>query len=125
MIWALAWAAKFLSFLPFSETGSLTVLLAFKLIPFLLRLARADLFIYFLVRKIGPELTSAANLLFLLEEYCHLANLCAILPLFCTWDVTTAWLVEWRVGLCLGSEPANPSPLKVNSTTTPPGQPQS
>ena len=49
----------------------------------------------FLARKIGPELTSVANL-----------------SLFCVWDATTAWLDEQCVGLCLRSEPAKSRLLK-------------
>ena len=41
------------------------------------------------------------------EEDGPQANICASLPLFCTWDATTAWLMS-GVGLCLGSEPTNP-----------------
>ena len=61
-----------------------------------------------LVMKIGPELTSGANL-----------------PLFHMWDTTSAWPDEQCVGLHLGSKAANPRPLKqsVNLTTIPPGQP--
>ena len=44
-------------------------------------------FVSVYVRKIGPELTSVANL-----------------PLFCMWCAATAWLDEWCVGLSLGSE---------------------
>ena len=49
----------------------------------------------FLVRKSGPELTSVPTFLY-----------------FCTWDAATERLDEWRVGLHLGSEPANPGLLK-------------
>ena len=63
---------------------------------------------FFLVRKIGPELTSVANL-----------------PLFCMWVALTAWLDEQCVGPCVGSEPANPGPPKqnVNLITMPLGWP--
>ena len=44
-------------------------------------------FFFFLVRKIGHELTSVANL-----------------PLFCMWDAATVWLDERSVGLHLGSQ---------------------
>uniref|UniRef100_A0A8C4L6C6 Phospholipid-transporting ATPase n=1 Tax=Equus asinus asinus TaxID=83772 RepID=A0A8C4L6C6_EQUAS len=33
------------------------------------------------------------------------------------WDVATAWLEEWCVGLCPGSEPVNPRLLKRNTRT--------
>ena len=77
-------------------------------------------------KKIGPELTSVPIFFFLLEEDCHWDNIYANPPLFCMWDTTTAWLDEWYVGLCLGSEPANPQAAKaelMNLTTTPLGRP--
>ena len=49
---------------------------------------QGSLLFIFLVRKIGPELTSVASL-----------------PLFCKWDAATAWVDEQCVGLHLGSEP--------------------
>ena len=61
-------------------------------------------FLFFLVKKIGPELTSVANL-----------------PLFCMWDATTAWLDEQCVGVCLGTESTEAE--HVNLTTMPLGQP--
>ena len=60
-------------------------------------ISSADFF-FFLVRKIGPELTSVA-----------------ILPLFCMWISATAWLNEQCVGLCPGSEPVNPRPPKQST----------
>uniref|UniRef100_A0A8C4MNM5 Solute carrier family 25 member 30 n=2 Tax=Equus TaxID=9789 RepID=A0A8C4MNM5_EQUAS len=42
-----------------------------------------------------------------------------ILPLFCMWDATTAWFDEWCLGLCLGSEPANPRLPKWSVRTYP------
>ena len=73
---------------------------------------------FVLVRKIGPELASVANfLLFLLEEDCSWANICANLPIFCMWDTGTAWLDEWCVSLCPGSKPANPGPQKWSTRT--------
>ena len=60
------------------------------------------------------------------EEDWPWANICASPPLFCMWDTATAWLDEWCVGLCLGSEPAKPCLPKAehaNLTTTPLGQP--
>ena len=53
------------------------------------------------------------------EEEWPCANICANLPLFCTWDAATAWLDEWCVGQCLGSERANPGPPKWNTGTHP------
>ena len=51
-------------------------------------------FTFFLVRKIGPELTSLANLSLFYVGCCH----------------SMAW---WAVlGLCPGSEPVNPRPWK-------------
>ena len=68
-----------------------------------------NLFIYlFLVRKTGPELISVAILLYLV---------CGSLP--------QHGLMS-GVGLCPGSEPVNPRPLKqsmLNLTTMPPGWP--
>uniref|UniRef100_A0A8C4MNW3 Monoamine oxidase B n=1 Tax=Equus asinus asinus TaxID=83772 RepID=A0A8C4MNW3_EQUAS len=46
-----------------------------------------------------------------------ISNVCANLPLFCMWDATTAWLDKQCVGLCLGSEPANPRLPKQNGET--------
>ena len=42
------------------------------------------------------------------EEDWPWANICANLPLFCTWDTVTAWLDERCVSPCPGSEPSNP-----------------
>ena len=50
---------------------------------------------FFGVRKIGPELTSVANL-----------------PPLCTWDATTAWLDEQCIGLRPGPKPTNPGPRR-------------
>ena len=68
------------------------------------------IFSFFGVRKTGPELTTIANLLlYLLEDDCHWANICAHFHLFCMWDAATAWLDEQYVGLHPGSKPANPN----------------
>ena len=49
-------------------------------------LTSSYLFIYlFLVRKIGPELTSVANLPHFLEKDFHSANICSNLCLFYVW----------------------------------------
>ena len=74
------------------------------------------------MRKIGHELTSFANLplFFLLEENWPWANICAHLPLFCMWNAATAWLDEWCVDLCPGSEPANLGPLQQSMQITTP-----
>ena len=78
------------------------------------------LFTYFsfLVRKIGPELTSVVNLplFFLREEDCLWANIWASLPLLCMWEAATAWLDEW-CGLLLGFELVNLRPLKWSALT--------
>ena len=61
----------------------------------------------FLVRKIGPELTSVANL-----------------PPFCMWDATIAWFDEQCASR--GIQTGEPWAAKVehaNLTTTPLGQP--
>ena len=58
--------------------------------------------------------------LFFGEEDRPWANICANLPLFCTWVTSTARLDEQSVGQCPGSEPANPGPLKQNVRTSPP-----
>ena len=72
------------------------------------------------VRKIGPELTSVANLPLFAEEDCPWANICAHLPLFCMWDATRAWLDEQHVGPGPGSKPVNPGPSKQSAWTSPP-----
>ena len=56
--------------------------------PFVQWLAR---FLFFWLRKSGPELTTVANF-----------------PLFCMWDVTTTQPDEWSIGPWWGSEPTNP-----------------
>ena len=66
----------------------------------------------FVVRKIGPELTSVPIFLFLLEEYCHWANICVNLPVCFMCNTATAWPDERCIGLRPGSEPAKPGPLK-------------
>ena len=68
------------------------------------------------MRKIGPELTSVANLLlFLLEDDCSWANI----PLFYMWDATTGWLSKWCVCPCPGSQPVNPRLLKWSTWNQP------
>uniref|UniRef100_A0A9L0JC13 Sodium/nucleoside cotransporter n=1 Tax=Equus asinus TaxID=9793 RepID=A0A9L0JC13_EQUAS len=67
----------------------------------------------FLVRKIGPELTSVANLplfkkIFLPKALVHIL-LCG--------NATTAWLDEWCLGLHPGSEPVKPRPPKQSAQT--------
>ena len=64
--------------------------------------------------------------LFLLEEDCCWAIICANLPLLCMWDTATTSLDEQCVCLCPGSEPMNPGLPEqsvLNLTTMPPGQP--
>ena len=73
----------------------------------------------FVVRKIGPELTSVANLPLFVEEDWLSANICVHLLLPCMWDATTAQLDEWYVGPCPGSEPMNPGLLKQSSRNQP------
>ena len=59
-----------------------------------------------LLRKIGPELTSVANL-----------------PLFFMWVAATAWPPMKGVGLCLVIEPGPPKQNVPNLTTRPQGLP--
>ena len=68
------------------------------------------------MRKTGPELTSVANFLFLLEDDCHWANICANLPLL---YVGRRHSVAWWVALGPrpGSEPATPWLLKWSMQT--------
>ena len=79
---------------------------------------------FFLVRKIGSELTSVANLALFARGRLPWANIRANLPLFCMWDAATAWLDEWCVGLHLESQPVNPrcwgGVHKLNCYTTRP-----
>ena len=88
-----------------------------------------DKFVWLLcgcVRKIGPELTSVANLSLLLEEdYCW-DNICASLPLFCMWDAAIAWMDELcrsvpRIRNC---EPWAAKVEHTNLTPRPLGWPQ-
>ena len=70
---------------------------------------------FFLVRKIGPELTSVANFslyfsFFSSKPRTYLYILVASHSSSSMWDATTAWLDEWCVGLCPGSELANSRP---------------
>ena len=58
-------------------------------------------------------------LLFLLEEDCHSANICANPPPFCMWDATTGLLDQWCLGPCLGSELVNPRLPKWSTWTQP------
>ena len=55
--------------------------------------------------------------LFLPEEDCPWAKICANLPPCCMWAATAAWLDEWCVGPRLGSEPANLRPPKWSMCT--------
>ena len=66
-------------------------------------------------RKIGPELTSVANipLFFSPQSQSTQLYILVVSPSGSSmWDAATAWLDEWYVGLCPGSEPVNPRPLK-------------
>ena len=72
---------------------------------------------FFLVRKIGPELTSVANLPLFGEEDQPSANIRAHLPLLYVCDAATAWLDERCIGPCPGSEPANLGPPKQRAQT--------
>ena len=81
----------------------------------------------FLMRKIGPELTSVEIFLFYgLEEDCYWANICANFPLFCMWDATTAWLEEQCVGSAPGIQNHKLQAAEtehMNLTTVPPRDP--
>ena len=72
--------------------------------------------LFFLVRKVGPKLTSVANLPPCLRKI--VTELTSVpIFLYFMWDATTAWLEEQRVGPHLGSEPANPGLLKQSTQT--------
>ena len=69
---------------------------------------------------------TGGNVNFFREEDWPWANICANLPLFCTWDTSTAWLDEQRSVHAQDPNLQTPA-AKVehkNLTTTPPGQPQ-
>ena len=68
-----------------------------------------------MVRKIGPELTSVANLPLFAGGRLALSYIYGNLPLFCMWDAATPLLDEWYVGPHLGYKPAN-SRLPKQST---------
>ena len=59
-----------------------------------------------------------ASSFFLQEEDCPWATICANLPLLCSWDASTAWLMS-GISPHLGSQPGNPRP----PTARPRGQP--
>ena len=61
-------------------------------------------------KKICPQQPPVANLplLFLLEENMPWANICANLPPFRMWVITTAWLLMSDVGPCPGTEISPP-----------------
>ena len=74
-----------------------------------------------------PLTDSSQELSFFLfgEEDWPRTNIYARLPLFCTWDATTAWLDKLCVGPHPGPEPANPRPptQSMSLTAVPLGQP--
>ena len=69
-------------------------------------------FLFFFLRKIGPELTSAANTPLFVEEDWPWANICAHLSLLSLWDACHS--VAWWAVPCPhpGSELVNPGPPK-------------
>ena len=75
----------------------------------------SHLFIYFL-RKISPELTSAASPPLFAEEDWPWTSMPISLYVICGMP-TTAWLDKWCIGPHLGSELVNPRPLKQNLRT--------
>ena len=83
------------------------------------------LFCFVFLRKISPELTSAANPPLFAGEDWPWANIRAHLPLFYMWD-TCHSMAFCRVVPCLhlGSELVNPGPQKQNLAAAPPGWPQ-
>ena len=72
--------------------------------------------IFFSVRKIGPELTSVANLFvffFSPQSPSTWLYIVVVSPSSSSmWDATTALFDEWCVGPRPGSEPAYPGPQK-------------
>ena len=74
-------------------------------------------FLFFFLKKLSPELTSAANPLLFAEEDWLWANVHAHLPLLCMWD--TCHSMACQVVPCPhpGSEPANPRLAKQNVRT--------
>ena len=71
------------------------------------------------MRKISPELTSAANLPLLAEEDWPCANICANLPLLYMWDAYHSMACQVVPRLHQGSDPVE----HVHLTAAPPGQP--
>ena len=72
---------------------------------------------FFFAEEDLPELTSVANLPLFAWGRFSLSNICANLPLFCTWVTATAWPRTSDVGPDLGTKPR---PLKqgvLNLTT--------
>ena len=63
--------------------------------------------------------------LFLLEEESPWANICANLPVFCSWVTATAWALMCTVSLHLVTKPSPPKWSALNLTTRPWGQPLS
>ena len=72
---------------------------------------RVIYFFFLFVRKIGPDLTSVANLPPFSSPPSPSTQLYILVvghsssPI---WDPGTAWLDEWCIGLCPGSQPVNP-----------------
>ena len=83
-----------------------------------------QLFFFFLVRKMGPEPTTVANLPVVTWGRSHWAtHLCQSSSIFHTWDAVTARLDERCVGLCPGSKPGAAKVECMNLTTMPVSQP--
>ena len=99
----------FLSHLPASLPDVTTFLNFIIALP----LKKKVLYVWFEVlwvflRKISPELTSAANPLFLLRKTSPELTSVPIFFYFICGTPATAWLDKWRVGLHPGSELVNP-----------------
>ena len=73
--------------------------------------------VFFFLRKINPELASAANPSLFAEEDWPRANICAHLPLFYMWIPATTWLDKRCIDLHLASELVNPRLQKQRAQT--------
>ena len=73
------------------------------------------MFYFIFLRKLSPELTSATNPPLLTEEDQPELTFVPIFLYFICGTPATAWLDERCIGLCTGSEPANPGVLKQSA----------
>ena len=114
----LDWCFTFLTFLVFFSVFLLLFLLGrFTWLYFYLLIEYFLFLSFFFLRKISPELTSAANLPLFAKEDWPGANICAHPPLLYMWDAYHS--MAWQAVPCLhpGSEPANPGLPKWNVWT--------